>query len=202
MKKSVVLFIATVLATLSFTNVTTTSGTTDPTPVPTATGLTFGSFSETGFTGANSVANGRFGFAGMTDTSLNVTKYFTVTLTPTGSDPLDLDTISLSFTSTGLGPKNLAVQSSLDGFSSNIFSTTSSIQGTTATDLITLSSAFDALTAPVTFRIYAWGASGAPGNLSLNNVTFSGTVPTPEPSTVALTTLGGIACFFIARRKH
>src|ERR1051326_2718625 len=48
--------------TYTFASVTTTSGTTDPTPPPTATGLTFGSFTAVGPHSPNPNANGRFSF--------------------------------------------------------------------------------------------------------------------------------------------
>ena len=49
--------------TYDFANVTTSSGTTDPTPPPTATGVTFGSFSAAGVA-PNPNAAARFSFIG------------------------------------------------------------------------------------------------------------------------------------------
>ena len=48
--------------TYDFAGVTTTSGLIDPTPVPTATGITFGSFSATNPVATNPGAAGRFVF--------------------------------------------------------------------------------------------------------------------------------------------
>ena len=86
-------------ATYPFTGVTTTSGTTDPTPVPTAPGVTFGAFTAVGMS-ANPNAASRFSFTlpptGATngsDTftgSLDPTKYYSVTLTPVSGSTLSV----------------------------------------------------------------------------------------------------------------
>ena len=62
--------------TYPFTLVTTTSGTTDPTAVPTATGLTFGSFSAVGVA-TNPNATGRFSFTGWSIGATNGLNTFT-----------------------------------------------------------------------------------------------------------------------------
>ena len=88
-----------------FDSVKTTSGTTDPTPLPGATGVTFGSFMAIG-TPANPNATGRFSF---TDWSLgaltgetiyanltgaaNTSEYYEVTIAPSGVYTLSLDSI-------------------------------------------------------------------------------------------------------------
>src|SRR3982750_5045769 len=84
--------------TYPFTNVTNTSGRTDPTPVPTATGVTFGSFSAVAPAGnpnslsPNPNASVRFSFTGWptgatngsnTFTgSINTGQYYEVTISP------------------------------------------------------------------------------------------------------------------------
>src|SRR6187399_3422668 len=79
-------------ATYPFTSVTTLSGLTDPTTVPTATGATFGSFTAVGQTATNPNAGGRFSFTGQPTGattgsdiftgSINTAQYYQVTITP------------------------------------------------------------------------------------------------------------------------
>ncbi|HLC83431.1 MAG TPA: PKD domain-containing protein, partial [Bacteroidia bacterium] len=115
-----------------FDSVKTTSGTTDPTPLPTATGVTFGSFTAVG-TPANPNATGRFSF---TDWSLgaltgetiyanltgsaNTSEYYEVTIAPAGVYTLSLNSISFTFTRSGTGVRTYSVRSDADGFATNL----------------------------------------------------------------------------------
>lgn len=118
----------------TFDSVKTTSGTTDPSPLPTVTGVSCGAFSATG-TPANSLAAARFDFAdwalgsvgGTNDTlysgmtgSVNTAEYYEVTLTPTGGYTMSLDTLKFSFERSGTGVRTYAVRSSMDGFAANL----------------------------------------------------------------------------------
>ncbi len=126
------LFSQLVTNTYDFALVTTTSGTTDPSTPPSATGLTFGSFNSVGYIG-NPNASGRFSwttnslggvnlndnFANFTG-NLDSTKYFGVTLTPQSGFSVNLDTITFTIQRSGTGIRNYAVRSSLDGFAANL----------------------------------------------------------------------------------
>ncbi|MFD1874630.1 T9SS type A sorting domain-containing protein [Hymenobacter bucti] len=122
----------TFMGTYSFSSVAGgSSGTTDPTPVPTATGVTFGSFSAVG-TPANPNADNRFSFTswpvGATDGSdafsstgaLNPGKYYSVTLTPQPGFVLSLSTITFTLQRTGTGIRQYAVRSSTDNYANNL----------------------------------------------------------------------------------
>jgi len=124
-------------ATYDFAAITasSTQGLTDPTPVPTAAGVTFGSFHvvnpnfatpPTGSSGA-----GRFSFAmqplGATNAvdtyasltgSLNPAVYYEVVLTP--SQALNLSSITFRAQRSGTGVRTFAVRSSVDGFAANL----------------------------------------------------------------------------------
>lgn len=191
------------LGTYTFASITTTSGTTDPTAVPTATGMTFGSFTANGVS-ANPNASGRFSFTtwptGATDGSdaftgqIDVTKYYEVTFTPGSGKKLQLDSLTFSVQRSGTGVRQWAVRSSLDNYGTNLAASvtananisvvaTNLFQITDATTtaqsgpLITLPAAsYGNLTAPVTFRFYATNAEGTGGTFSLNKVGVYGAV--------------------------
>lgn len=194
--------------TYDFTSVTTTSGTTDPTPVPTEPGLTFGSFSAA-TTSTNSSAGFRFSFAnqplGATNGNdatftgaIDLNTYYQVTISPNAGTTYNLDGITFGMRRSGTGVRHYAVRSSLDNYATNLpasinpsnanltvagdvffwaFDATSTAADQTGST-ITLSSAFDGLTVPVTFRFYAWDAEAAGGNFSIDNVAISGATTT------------------------
>ncbi len=122
------------LGLYTFDSVKTTTGTTDPSFVPTATGVTFGSFTAVG-TPANPNAAARFSFvnwptgsvggvadslySGMTGV-LSATEYFEVTVSPVVGYAVTLDTIRFNARRSSTGPRSYSVRSSVDGFTSNI----------------------------------------------------------------------------------
>ena len=220
--------------TYDFAGVTTTSGTTDPSTVPTAAGVTFGSFSAAGYVG-NPNASGRFSFTtnglggvNAVDTfssftgSLDPAKYLTVTLTPISGFTLNIDTIAFTVQRSGTGIRNYAVRGSGDSFAANLSASISPANTQLAVDgsnnfqwaldatttaqngsLITLGTAYDALTSATTFRFYGWNAEGVTGTFSIDNVNIIGSVTaTPEPASLVLATLGGIAVLVAVRRKR
>ncbi len=107
------------------------TGTTDPTPPPTAPGITFGSFMAFGTPTATS-ANGVFAFSGwdngatnaidtystMTGT-LNPAKYYEVTVTPNASS-VTLNSITFNMSRSSTGPRTWALRSDRSAFANNI----------------------------------------------------------------------------------
>ena len=136
-------------ANYSFASISTTSGLIDPTPSPTATGLTFGSFSAAGTgTVTNPNASGRFSFTnwsiGSTSLtastystmtgSLDTAKYYKVSLTPSAGYFVSLTNISFKAQRSGTGIRSYAVRSSASSFTTNLpasvgTSTNLSVQG-------------------------------------------------------------------------
>jgi hypothetical protein len=191
-----------------FSLVTNSSGTVDPTSVPTATGVAFGSFSANGVS-ANSNATVRFSFTswpiGATsgvDTysamtgSINLGKYYEVTLTPINSYSISLTSITFNMRRSGTGVRNYAVRSSVDSYAANLPASVSSntnlsVVGTnnffwnfdatsTSADqvgsTITVSGPdYTYFVNPITFRFYAWNCeNNSLGTFSIDNVTFNG----------------------------
>lgn len=120
------------VSTYDFNQVTTTSGTTDPTSPPTATGVTFGSFASVGAS-ANPNAGGRFSFTSQPlggvnasddfsqfTGSLSLAVYFEVAITPLSLIQLQLDSIGFTAQRSGTGIRSYAVRSSLDNYGANL----------------------------------------------------------------------------------
>lgn len=116
----------------SFDSVKTTSGLIDPTAVPTATGVTFGSFSATG-TSVNPNASGRFSFTnwplGATNAndlysslldSMNTSKYYEVTVTPLSGFTMTLSSITFKVQRSGTGIRRYSVRSNADAYAANL----------------------------------------------------------------------------------
>ncbi len=124
-------------ATYDFAAITasSTQGLTDPTPVPTATGVTFGSFHvvnpNLGPTVAGSSGAGRFSFPNQPlggvnanddyfaqTGSIDLGVYYEVVLTP--STQLNLSSITFRGQRSGTGVRTFAVRSSVDNFATNL----------------------------------------------------------------------------------
>ncbi len=189
-------------AAYTFSDVTTTSGTTDPTKVPAAEGITFGSFLAVGV-GSNSSSAGRFSFSswplGATNGSNNFTgtlsgtQYFEVTITPASGYQLDLNALSFTIQRSATGVRQWAVRSSIDNFANNLIASISPAnnaiiansnnifqvvdRGTTTAQTgcsIAFGSNHTNLTNPVKLRFYGFNAESTSGTFSLNSVNIIG----------------------------
>ena len=107
------------------------TGTVDPTPPPTAPGITFGSFTAIG-TSTTTAANGVFSFPGWDATiingndayatytgAINPAKYYQVTITPSSST-VSLNSITFNMSRSSTGPRNWTVRSNKDVYTSNL----------------------------------------------------------------------------------
>ncbi|MCC5943980.1 MAG: T9SS type A sorting domain-containing protein [Bernardetiaceae bacterium] len=166
-------------------------GTNPNTDNPYTTGQTFdgnitvsGIGRGAGLNGSNT--NNRYNANNWNETSLTDAiadgDYFEFTLTPNAGYEINFTSFVYTGQASGTGANNLAFRSSVDAFASNIGTPT--IGGTT----IDLSAAaFQGITAPITFRMYGWGGSGATGTFSINDFAFNGAVvliagPTSDPT--------------------
>lgn len=114
----------------SFSSVTATSGTVDPTPTPTAIGVTAGSFSAFGLS-ANPTTNNVFAFTGWGTGatngdntnftgSIDLNKKFEVVLTPQSGYGIAIDSIYFYMNRSGTGPRMWSLRSSASGYSVNL----------------------------------------------------------------------------------
>lgn len=126
------------VASYGFANVSATSGTIDPTPVPVVTGATFSPFTAVGsFTNPN--ASGRFTYTGWPTGATNGVDtyssysgvlspilYYEVTVAPLPGFSLTLNSIVFSMRRSSTGVRNFAVRSSVDSYSNNLPATVTS----------------------------------------------------------------------------
>jgi hypothetical protein len=120
---------------------------------------------------SGNTGSGRYNATSWSLSSLDANDYFTWTLTPNSGFEIDLNSFVYTGQRSTTGPSSFAFRSSLDSFASNI----GSPSATGAT--ISLSAAsFQNITAPITFRLYAWGGSNAAGTFSVNDFTFDGSI--------------------------
>ncbi len=109
------------------------SGLVDPSPVPTATGITFGSFSAVLTTATNPNASGRFSFVdwptGATSGnnnysaltgSISATQYYEVTLSPAMGYSASLTSVMFRTQRSGTGVRTYTVRSSADAYAANL----------------------------------------------------------------------------------
>ncbi len=177
----------------TFANVTNTSGRIDPTPVPVANGVLFGSFQAVGNMNNNPNSGGRFNFAGWpTTATINTGAYFEVIISPQSNYDLTLSTLTFTIQRSGTGVQQFSVRHSADNFSANLPASFAGTEYTIDADnvfkVVNVSGTTGAVSnlkinlsgvtnsaSPDTIRIYGWGATGSGGTFSLNRAEFAGT---------------------------
>ena len=121
-------------ASYDFGGVTATTGSVDPTPVPTVPGLTLGSFTAVNPTASlpyNSTASGRFSFTSMplgstngSDTGfigvIDPAVYLQVVVNPNVGTTYSLSGITFGVRRSGTGIRNFAVRCSADNYAANL----------------------------------------------------------------------------------
>ncbi|MCE3259907.1 MAG: hypothetical protein K0S12_1548, partial [Bacteroidetes bacterium] len=116
-----------------FSSVTATTGPVDPTPTPTAAGVTSGAWTAVG-TSTNASGSGYFSFSlwgtGATNGnnttftgSIDPGKYYEITLTPQTNYGVSLTNMSFGTSRSGTGVRHWAVRTNKDAYTSNIAAT-------------------------------------------------------------------------------
>jgi hypothetical protein len=119
---------------------------------------------------ARTTAN-RYDATGWNSSNINGQDYFEFTLTPNSGYKINLTSFVFDGqTATAAAPGEFALQSSIDGFTSQI----NVVEDLNSIDLT--NAIFQNITAPITFRLYAWGASAASGRYGVNSFAFNGAV--------------------------
>src|SRR5690606_20462551 len=114
--------------------------------------------------------------------SFNTSDYFYIRLEANTGYALDLNYLVIQTKKSGTGPGTVIVRSSVDNFTNNIYSNTSSSTGNITRLIYLTGSQYNSLTGVVEFRVYAYGASSGNGTFSINQFSFtSGSVFSAAP---------------------
>ncbi len=138
-------------------------------------------------------ANDRYNGSSWDTANLDTTAYFEFTLTPVAGYQIDFTNfIYTAQFSTTNGVTTAALRSSLDNYTANIG--TATLTGTT---ISLTDTSFQNVSGPITFRLYAWGATNSGATFSVNSFEFNGIVeasPVPQIS-AAPSTISGLNYF-------
>ncbi|MNU44572.1 Protein metal binding site [compost metagenome] len=152
-------------------------------PVDTATSvlpnISFGSFNATGDSLECVDAAGVLNYKGFnTATAVDMTEYYHFAATPANCYGMDLNMIKFNhrLSSTG-GTPTLRVRSSLDNYTTDLFTKQLAVNGTVyMLDTVHLTSAFDNVTSTVEFRFYITNMGQSGTTYRYDNVTVIGSV--------------------------
>ncbi|MGK4567538.1 hypothetical protein [Flavobacterium sp. 3HN19-14] len=113
----------------------------------------------------------RYAASGFNTPSYDATRYFEFTITPNPGYEIDFSNFIYTGQASGSRPTAFSFRSSVDNYASEI--------GTPAAvgaNISLAAAAYQDIAAPITFRIYGYGASAAGGTFSVNGFTFNGSV--------------------------
>jgi cysteine-rich repeat protein len=117
-------------------------------------------------------ASNTFNANGWNTADLDPTAYYAFTVTPAASFAMNLQVFEFDEQRSGTGPVTYVVRSSLDGFTADL--ATGATAAALAPHQILLGAEFTNLTAPVEFRIYAFGTTASGGTWRIDNVEVYG----------------------------
>jgi hypothetical protein len=142
---------------------------------------------------------------------LRPTHFFQVSLSldSLSSVAYSFTNISLGSRATATGPQLVSLYSSTDGSSYSAVGSGVALANTGTWAALAFNNLSISLNPgdSIYFRIYGSGGSGSPSSGTVNwriddlAIALVTVEPVPEPSTLALATLGGVACLFAFRRK-
>ncbi|WP_300661009.1 MopE-related protein, partial [Fluviicola sp.] len=112
-----------------------------------------------------------------TGTTVDTSEYYGFTITPANCHAMDLNQLKLTHrVSNTTGLATVHVRSSLDNFAADIYTMTFTATAVNVNETIALSSAFDAVSTPVEFRIFITGAANVTGAYRNDDVSLVGNI--------------------------
>ncbi len=162
--------------------------------------------------GGNSLNSNNFTQA----SAIDLNDFYGFTVTPNVGNQVSLTTLSYRFQRSGTGPTQFAIRSNVDGFASDLFTTSENSTTTGLTRTFNLSGVpgLQNRTAATTLRIYGFASGGANGTFRLSSpsagtgtsiagtVAAVGPVNVPEAGTFALIApVLGVLGVVVARRR-
>lgn len=131
---------------------------------------------------SGNAGSNRYNAANWSTGSMDMNDYFEFTFTPAAGYEIDFTSFVYTAQKSGTGPSSYAFRSSVDGFVSNIGS-----PGQTSGNISLTAAAYQNISGPITFRYYAWGASGSTGTYSINDFSFNGNVSLAVSNAISTT---------------
>jgi hypothetical protein len=144
---------------------------------------------------------------GAFDLTTNTYFSFNLSLAASAGTAYSITDISLGSRSTSTGPSSLALYFSQDNSSFSAVGSAQAVNQDSGWAAVDFSGAAIALPndgSTVYFRLYgSGGSSTSSGNWRIDDlaVTLTSVAAVPEPATLTLAIIGGMACFFALRRK-
>ncbi len=121
--------------------------------------------------------------------SINTAKYLQFSVTPNANYAMFLGSVSFFDLKSGTGPTTWVLRSNLDNYATNLNTSIATNPATAFSDtpnLVELGIDFQNISTPITFRIYAYGASSSVGTFRIDDLTIQGSlfdVSTPVMTT-------------------
>ncbi len=114
---------------------------------------------------------------GFNTAALNTAKYLQFSVTPNANYAIVLNNVSFYDQKSGTGPTTWVLRSSLDGYATNLNTPTATNTPFAATpNVVELGLDFQNISTAVTFRLYAYGASGSTGTWRVDDLTIEGSL--------------------------
>jgi len=105
-----------------------------------------------------------------TNTLIDMNDYLEWSISVSSGKTLDLSTLIIRYDRSPSGPTKMVIRASLDSYSTDIF-TDGTVSSSSETNTFTFPVGFTALTGTVTFRLYAFNASGETGTFDIEGFT-------------------------------
>ncbi len=108
---------------------------------------------------------------------LNTAKYLQFTISPNANYAMSLTSVNFFDQKSGSGPQYWVLRSSLDGYMADLNTPSPSATSAAFGDVpqtVELGLSFQNITSPVTFRLFAYGASGSTGTWRLDDLSIEG----------------------------
>ena len=114
---------------------------------------------------------------GFNTAAINTAKYLSFSVTPNANYAIVLNNISFYDQKSGTGPTTWVLRSSLDGYAANLNTpTTTNTPFADVPNVVELGLDFQNIATAVTFRLYAYGASGSTGTWRVDDLTIEGSL--------------------------
>jgi Secretion system C-terminal sorting domain/Endonuclease/Exonuclease/phosphatase family/Family of unknown function (DUF5689) len=109
--------------------------------------------------------------------AINTAKYLQFSIAPNANYAMVLNNVSFFDQKSGTGPTTWILRSSLDNYMENLNTVTTTNTPFSATpNLVELGIKFQNINTPVTFRVYAYGASSSAGAWRIDDLTIEGSL--------------------------